>query len=207
MGCNYTAKMDLCFSQETINVYRRMRKGLLRKRISIVRNLLKSILLFVGLFVFGGGVVGQDVTATIGCAGNEIHLGAELTAQITNGTYASNGYWSFGDGLNVSPVNDPDAAITGFSGNNTVYNLVWTGTTPSGNNPTPYTVELTVIEARPTSVSFSPVGSTNICTGGSVNPQVQVTVEGGLNDSWIVPISDGSSTNDYVTEVSHFCKS
>ena len=190
--------MDLCFSQETINVYRRMRKGLLRKRISIVRNLLKSILLFVGLFVFGGGVVGQDVTATIGCAGNEIHLGAELTAQITNGTYASNGYWSFGDGLNVSPVNDPDAAITGFSGNNTVYNLVWTGTTPSGNNPTPYTVELTVIEARPTSVSFSPVGSTNICTGGSVNPQVQVTVEGGLNDSWIVPISDGSSTNDYV---------
>lgn len=166
-----------------------MRKGLQGKRNSIVRNLLKSLLLFVGLFVFGGNAVfGQNID----CAEN----GAVEFGQFLPGNaFTINGEWIVTDGLIFDDVNDRYSPIRGFSSGQT-YNVTWRGENNGGNVQT-YPISVTINSVEPFLLSFTPVGSTNICSGSSVNPQVQVSVEGGLNDSWTVAISDGAVTTDY----------
>ncbi|WP_025006714.1 hypothetical protein [Marinilabilia salmonicolor] len=118
-----------------------MRKGLLRKRNSIVNNSLKSLLLFVGLFVFGG--YGNAQISTEVC-GNGVLFGADLfdvpSAGIPTG-HRSGGYWSSPDDLSFSDrFAGNDVIVSGFSSNaGDIYTVTWTR-----NNGNFYEFEITV---------------------------------------------------------------
>jgi hypothetical protein len=156
-----------------------MNKGLQGKRNSIINNSLKSLLLFVGLFVFGGFGNAQITTEV---CGNGVLFGADLfdvpSAGIPSG-HRSGGYWSSPQDLSFSDrFAGEDVIVSGFSSNpGDVYTVMWTR-----NNGTAYEFEITVNSAvAPTALLENENGDTEgvvLCSGDDHTFEVDVNPNG-----------------------------
>ena len=164
-----------------------MSKGLLRKRNSIINNSLKSILLFIGLFVFMGNAVGQNSTSY--CTGTLDIQNLSSRINLTNGHH-NNGSWvtPLPAGLTIDDLNDFDSQIHASAYD--TYNLTWEH---AGGSL--YSIQITFSET-PSNIAFNSTPSSPVCENSTVDFTVAINDGGG--DFNVVIAKDGIDVSTIV---------
>ena len=172
-----------------------MNKGLQGKRNSIINNSLKSILLFVGLFMFAGNGFGQEYTT---CGNSSVTGQVLLDARGApdNAAHRGSGTWNLNSpdlSVAIGPLPGAnDDVISGFV-DGVTYNIVWSPDGPAPN----YSIQVLASGGdAPTNISFTPNSPATTCTT-PFSPDFNISVSGAANDTWIVQVSDGSTTQSF----------